>query len=362
VELSEETTEKIPNDTTGNRSRDCPTSSAAHIYIYILVYTLKITTIPYFATPGLKSNPRRARIRRIYITCNNGGKRIRTLSRSALIVRSKSLLLYCYVGVTPNRGIATYRRRAEPSFKSSSGRDSLGAAISHALQANCIVLCTQKTLKKCPAHQWGELRRRERPQKYPAEWGRDIGWTFSVSIHISVIQLTSRLWMIWLSLWLLTTRQNRHGSFAIKFLPLVRLTAKKCQMLSSNLQHLEILPKVADVLLSCVFDGSNDRDYFALNINRFFFITDKGFLYCAARTESLNTIENNFRLQRLYQGSGGDRCPLKLEDHVRSHTSPCQIYGRQSGNDIGFSLSTPVFPCQNFSTSAPVLISSQMMR
>ena len=105
--LSEETTKKIPNDTTGNRSRDCPTSSAVHIYIYIYIYiyTLKITTIPYFATPGLKTNSRRARIRRIYITCNNGGKRIRTLSRSALIVRSKSLLLYCYVGVTPKRGI-----------------------------------------------------------------------------------------------------------------------------------------------------------------------------------------------------------------------------------------------------------------
>jgi hypothetical protein len=49
------------------------------------------------------------------------------------------------------------------------------------------------------------------------------------------------------------------------------------------------------------------------------------------------------------------RRPLTAEARVRSQVNPCGIYGGQSGTGTGFSPSTLVFPCQFYSTGAPLL-------
>jgi hypothetical protein len=48
------------------------------------------------------------------------------------------------------------------------------------------------------------------------------------------------------------------------------------------------------------------------------------------------------------------RRPITAEAWVRSRVSQCGICGGQSGNETGFSPSTSVFPCQFYSTGAPL--------
>jgi hypothetical protein len=55
------------------------------------------------------------------------------------------------------------------------------------------------------------------------------------------------------------------------------------------------------------------------------------------------------------------RRPLTAEDRVRSRVSPCGICGGQSGTGKGFSPSTSVFPCQFYSTVAPLLVKTKKL-
>jgi hypothetical protein len=48
------------------------------------------------------------------------------------------------------------------------------------------------------------------------------------------------------------------------------------------------------------------------------------------------------------------RRPLTAEARVRSRVGPCGFCGGQSGTGTGFSPSTSVFPCQFYSTGAPL--------
>jgi hypothetical protein len=48
------------------------------------------------------------------------------------------------------------------------------------------------------------------------------------------------------------------------------------------------------------------------------------------------------------------RRPLTVEARVRSRVGPCGICGGQSGTGTGFSPITSVFPCQFYSTGAPL--------
>jgi hypothetical protein len=48
------------------------------------------------------------------------------------------------------------------------------------------------------------------------------------------------------------------------------------------------------------------------------------------------------------------RQPLTSEARVRSPVSPCGIFGGQSGTGTGYFPNTPVFPCQFYSTGAPL--------
>jgi len=47
------------------------------------------------------------------------------------------------------------------------------------------------------------------------------------------------------------------------------------------------------------------------------------------------------------------RRPVTEEAKVHSQVSPCEIYSGKCNKETGFSLSTPVFPCRNYSTSTP---------
>ena len=49
------------------------------------------------------------------------------------------------------------------------------------------------------------------------------------------------------------------------------------------------------------------------------------------------------------------RRPPTAEARIRSRVSPCGICGGQSGPGTGFSPNTSVFPCQFYSTDAPLL-------
>lgn len=59
-----------------------------------------------------------------------------------------------------------------------------------------------------------------------------------------------------------------------------------------------------------------------------------------------------FPVDRAMAQAAGSR-PVTEGAKVHSQVSPCEIYSRQCNKGTGFSLSTPVFPCQYYFTSTP---------
>lgn len=69
-------------------------------------------------------------------------------------------------------------------------------------------------------------------------------------------------------------------------------------------------------------------------------------------TENRNRKQEKARVDRALAQAVSVR-RLTTETHVRTHASPCQISGGQSGSWTGFSPSSSVFPFQYHSTMAP---------
>jgi len=74
---------------------------------------------------------------------------------------------------------------------------------------------------------------------------------------------------------------------------------------------------------------------------------------CEGGTEYIYRSKTNFILCWPCYTQAASRRPVTEEAKVRSQVSPCEIYSGQCSKGKGFSLSTPVFPCQDYSTSTP---------
>lgn len=69
------------------------------------------------------------------------------------------------------------------------------------------------------------------------------------------------------------------------------------------------------------------------------------------RTVPINIIHDNPSLSHAMAQAVSCRS-LTAEARFRSRVSPCDICGRQNGNEVGFSPNTCVFPCQNRAINA----------
>jgi hypothetical protein len=77
--------------------------------------------------------------------------------------------------------------------------------------------------------------------------------------------------------------------------------------------------------------------------------------YCAVQTKSQNVIQLIFVFKGRDTARAVSPWRITAKARVRNQVNPCEIYGRQSGTEAGFSPSTSVLPCQYYSTISPYL-------
>ena len=89
------------------------------------------------------------------------------------------------------------------------------------------------------------------------------------------------------------------------------------------------------------------------SMNWVVYVTETASDYCAVQTKSQNVIQLIFVFKGRATARAVSPWRITAKARVRNQISSCEICGRPSGTEAGFSPSTSVLPCQYYSTISP---------